>query len=443
MTGTATPPIYKRTEAETRDRSETVPLVSNLLFNRIEWSCHDSISPLETDWKELESRAKCSPFQRLSWVKPLYQNIHPEVSSGGLIKEEPFLITGHLNNQMVIVLPMVIEASILGKCLKWIGSDISDYNGMIVDENIIAEIPRGFFDKLMAQVAEIVPDLDAIFLTRNPEIKNSLKSDIFPRGQSWDGEHSSHTLGLSHDWKSLYANIRSKKSRQRLRSKFRALQNKYEVTFRQVRNPEEKAEATNQILEWKSSQLKNRGSRNPFGSEVLPSRTRMTINASVDDNCKKSVKVFGIYLDNQLVAGMLAFIADGKFYYLVSAYAPAFPSQYSVGTHLLVKTLELASRAGLQEYDFLLGDEAYKFDWCDTHVPLKNYLIPLTVKGSIYGLGIKSALTIKKQIMDSNFTNKVLRQMIKATSINHHQLPVGRQAFSPPLSDRATSSQGA
>jgi CelD/BcsL family acetyltransferase involved in cellulose biosynthesis len=48
---------------------------------------------------------------------------------------------------------------------------------------------------------------------------------------------------------------------------------------------------------------------------------------------------------------------------------------------LLVKTMQLACRAGYQQYDFLAGDEAYKMDWCDEHLGLQDQVRGLTFKG--------------------------------------------------------------
>ena len=51
-----------------------------------------------------------------------------------------------------------------------------------------------------------------------------------------------------------------------------------------------------------------------------------------------------------------------KFNYYQSGYDPAWAGK-SVGLVLLARTVQDAFAEGLQEFDFLRGDEAYKYRW--------------------------------------------------------------------------------
>lgn len=394
----------------------------NSQARQIQLFCHNSISELEPDWRKLEENSSCSPFQRLSWLKPLYEQISDEYSQPDEATREPLLISGYLGKRLVLVIPMMLESNIFGKRLKWVCSEVSDYNGMIIHNDVNAVLPPDYFNQIMDQVADFIPGLDAIYLTRNPAGNFNRELCKFSASENWNGEHSSHLLELDSDWKTLYAKIRSRKSRQRLRSKLRALRSEHTVTFRRIKNPDEAMKATQQILSWKSDQLSDRGSRDPFGTELNPGTVRQAITSCVVERSGHAIKVFGLFRDGELVAGMLAFVQNGTFYYLVSAYAPHVPAKFSVGTQMLVKSIELASRAGLRQYDFLLGDEAYKYDWCDTHIPLMNHLIPITFKGKIYGHGVKLLFAIKKRILASPFLTGIIRKLIKAQNLESRAL---------------------
>ena len=404
---------------ETQSLSSTEPHESPCITNRfgesnssshLELSVHGSLNDLEADWLEFEKRSRCSPFQRFSWIEALYQGFVKKNSDHKRPIVEPFLVTGRIENKLVFILPLYVEKNLFGKYLKWVGSEVSDYNGMILDADYAVKMPDDLFDQILEAVEKHNSGLDAIYLKRNFASQTALAGE---RVSSWQTEYGSHTLELSRDWNSLYSTIRSKKSKQRLKSKFRALKKTGKIRFQQVRGLDERIQVTRQILSWKSSQLKGRGSRNPFGSNDNPSQTRTAIFASVEDDNETSAKVFGMYRNDELVAGMLAFISDGKFFYLVSAYSPEVSNKFSIGTQMLVKTLELASRSGLRQYDFLLGDETYKFDWCDTKVHLVNHLIPFSLKGRIFETGIRAGFFLKRLVLQSPLLSSLGRKLNK------------------------------
>ena len=381
---------------------------------------HGSVSDLEADWREFEKSSRCSPFQRLSWVKALYQGIADEKNIHGSTLIEPFLVSGRLGKRLVFILPMMIEKSIFGTYLKWVGSEVSDYNGMILAADYAVAMPDDIFDQILQRVHETNPDLDAVYLKRNFASQSALAGN---KASSWQTEYGSHTLQLSKDWNSLYSSVRSKKSKQRLKSKFRAFKKTGRISFKQVRRLDDRLEVTRQILNWKSNQLKERGSRNPFGSETQPSQTRVAIKASVADTNETSARVFAMFRDDELVAGMIGFISDHKFFYLVSAYSPEVSNKFSIGTQLLVKTLELASRSGLHQYDFLLGDEAYKFDWCDTKVHLVNHIIPFSFKGRLFEAGIRAGFVVKKLVLQSPVLSRLGRKLNKTRDVKIFMSP--------------------
>jgi CelD/BcsL family acetyltransferase involved in cellulose biosynthesis len=73
-------------------------------------------------------------------------------------------------------------------------------------------------------------------------------------------------------------------------------------------------------------------------------------------------------LGGVLVAGHVGMVHDGRFSYWVPAYDPAW-SKDGVGAILLEWMIEQCHRQGLREFDFLLGNETYKWSYA-THTRL-------------------------------------------------------------------------
>lgn len=77
---------------------------------------------------------------------------------------------------------------------------------------------------------------------------------------------------------------------------------------------------------------------------------------------EKKLRLYTMKLGKQPVASVYALMHRGKFYYYQSGYHPDWSSK-SVGLVLVGETFKDCCESGFTEYDFLHGEEAYKFDW--------------------------------------------------------------------------------
>jgi CelD/BcsL family acetyltransferase involved in cellulose biosynthesis len=71
-----------------------------------------------------------------------------------------------------------------------------------------------------------------------------------------------------------------------------------------------------------------------------------------------------IWLEGECCASLFGFESGDCYYFYLSGFDQAW-SKYSLGFTLLWLSIREASRRGLKMYDFLRGDEDYKFDWSD------------------------------------------------------------------------------
>ena len=71
-----------------------------------------------------------------------------------------------------------------------------------------------------------------------------------------------------------------------------------------------------------------------------------------------------IWLEGECRASLFGFESGDCYYFFLSGFDQAW-SKYSLGFTLLWLSIREASWRGLKMYDFLRGDENYKFDWAD------------------------------------------------------------------------------
>jgi CelD/BcsL family acetyltransferase involved in cellulose biosynthesis len=74
------------------------------------------------------------------------------------------------------------------------------------------------------------------------------------------------------------------------------------------------------------------------------------------------LRFFVLLLDGKPAASLYAFWYNGVFYFYQAGFDPAY-GKYSVGLVTMALAIKAAIEEGAEEYDFLHGDERYKFHW--------------------------------------------------------------------------------
>ena len=100
------------------------------------------------------------------------------------------------------------------------------------------------------------------------------------------------------------------------------------------------------------------------------------------------------------------------------AYEEGNWGKYSPGRLLLEHLIEWSIQNKLKVFDFTIGGEHYKKDWCDTETPLFEILKPFTLKGKMYVMAQHTKQTVK----DIPWLGKQAKQFI-SWLINKGVLP--------------------
>lgn len=81
---------------------------------------------------------------------------------------------------------------------------------------------------------------------------------------------------------------------------------------------------------------------------------------------KECLEFSYITIDNECAAVHYGFKDDTKIYYYLPACSKKWKNKFSVGAILLYNIITYYKEKGINEFDFLRGNEEYKFDWTDT-----------------------------------------------------------------------------
>lgn len=365
-------------------------------------------------WRTIRQRSAASPFQSGAFQES-FLTASRMIAGGTEQKHNPVFVVCFDALRPVAIYPFAIKSGFAIRRLTWLADTLCDYNGAIIDHDYCRSIPDKMLEVIIGRVSDTIASIDCAYLIRNPCGHPTVPDTGLSRLSLIQAEHSAHALSLQRNWKEFYKNLRSKDTRRRFRGKYAALAKSGNLRFSRIRCNDKKIACATQVMDWKATQLHEAGDRNPFGSETAPSHLRATILEGLR-NKETGFDLFCLILDGKPVAGILALISGGTFNLWVTAFDPSVSSKYSVGTLLLIKTLEFASRNGLSHFDFLLGDETYKNDWCDIEIPLYHCFQPLTVKGSIYCCLVEGTVVLKKFLLSRPNAMKAIRNARKRVS---------------------------
>jgi CelD/BcsL family acetyltransferase involved in cellulose biosynthesis len=163
------------------------------------------------------------------------------------------------------------------------------------------------------------------------------------RGHSWD----SYLGGLSGE------------HRYNVRRKVNSLHTKFDVTFERVEDPLQRGPALRLLVDLHQARWREHGSSDAFHTENHIAFHEEFTNRALRQGW---LRLYVLRLDGQPASAVYALRYGPGFYFYQSGFDPKY-SRFSVGVAAMALSIKSAIEEGAEEYDFLHGDESYKFHW--------------------------------------------------------------------------------
>jgi CelD/BcsL family acetyltransferase involved in cellulose biosynthesis len=167
------------------------------------------------------------------------------------------------------------------------------------------------------------------------------------------------SIALRETWDD-YVKSRPGKLRYNLRSRLRRLGLCGEVRFRTANTADEARMALGELVRLHARRWAGQRTSTIFSSSL---RARAFYAEAVRRYAAKGLLDLTLLeVGGRAVAGSLGFVERGTFYYYLPAWEPEL-ARYAPSSLLLAHLIERAFAAGLERFDFMLGDEPYKAQW--------------------------------------------------------------------------------
>ncbi len=347
---------------------------------------HDGFESVRPLWLALQDHGQLTPYQRYGWAQAWMETIGATLGVTPLIVE----VTRHVSP--VALLPLGIVQRTGCRTAIFLGDRHNNYNMPILaradDGPSTAE-----WDEILSDVARQA-GID-IFEFANQPISWRGHSNALAQLKSAPAASPSFVTDLNPDFEVVLQQRRSKKAE----SKLRRLAVKLEQSLGPVKLATASSEAeAKTILHAVESFRRDRAATAGIPNFFDTDGARSFLNKAAAEG---ELRLDYLTAGDTIVAAYVGVAHDGRY----SSFMNSFLGRpdlntLSIGKQVLHQLIARLCATGFTSFDLGVGSDAYKLAWCDAD-PLTNAIIPVSKKGSVRAVGMRSVATAKRRIKNS------------------------------------------
>ena len=291
---------------------------------------------------------------------------------------ELFVVVTEQDGKIEGIAPLAIEHGRLGRRLHFLGRPGSDYSDFITSKDSESCLDS-LLNPVLSRQAWDTTVLDGI-TGDSPNFKRlaAIWESMAPKGQyRTDGPAPYLTLGERWD---DYQKGLSKKLITDTRRRLRRLRDIGEVNFKRCSDSDEVAGLMDQMVSLKRARYRATGARDIFRDER---RGEFYQEVALKLLERGWLDLSYLELNGTVMAIHFGFVHSNRFFH----YMPSFRQEYahfSPGRLLVDHQVRWAFEAGLEEFDFLMGADQYKYEWTDTFRTMYSF--------SLHGEGLRAKM---------------------------------------------------
>ena len=373
------------------ERRRTLPAAA---LGDIRTAIYEDLAAIERDWRAFEPQADCTVFQCFDWLATWQRLI------GARNGVQPAIAVGRDGaGAILFLLPLSVRAGGLSHELTWLGSELCDYNGPLLASAFSGRIDRGRFLALWEEITrklQAQPRLrfDVIALDKMPELIGAQQNPMRYLGGTANPS-GAYLTRLSGDWETFYTAARSSATRRRDRTKRKKLGEFGEIKFVTPATEGDVLSSLDILMAQKARSFARMGVGNLF---AVPGYADFFRAIAVDPATRPLVHVSRLDVGATPAAVNLALVYRGRYYHLLASYTDSELARFGPGAAHLHELMHYAIDRGCTVFDFTIGDERYKRDWCDTELTLYDIIAPVTRRGALVAAPKLAVRRLKRRI---------------------------------------------
>jgi len=319
-------------------------------------------------WCDFEQKADLTPFQTFGWLAAWQRHI------GAPRGVRPAIVVGRgPDGTPSFILPLAVERSKGMRRLTFLGSDLADYNAPLLAKEFTTAVEPGRFAGLWQAVIDLINadrslSFDLVELAKMPERVGTQANPMLELPVSLNPS-GAHRTALGESWEAYYGK-RSSATRRRDRTKFSRLAAYGEIAFIEPERAADIEVTLHCLFEQKAGSFARMGVRDPFAEAGYRD---FYLDLALDPDLGDLVQVARLDVGEETAAATFCLRWKGACYYLLASYQAGELARFGPGAQHLRHLMQLAIERGFSHFDFTIGDEAYKRDWCEEELKLYDH----------------------------------------------------------------------
>jgi len=334
---------------------------------------YDDLEQVKPLWLEFETQAALTPFQTTSWLYQWFSHI------GTLEKVKPVIVVAEDSAGPVFILPLQIETGVLRK-LSWLGTDLNDYNCPLIAADFEARASHLSMPDVWRHIVKFINAQDGlqhdyVRLEKMPEQICGQANPMLQMSTNLNASHAYRTPMLG-GWDAFYLAKRSSSNRSKDRYTRKKLAALGETSLVCPEQADGITRVVDTLIEQKGLRLEQMGVENFF---LRPGYTAFYRAIAAQE--RALIHVSQLNVGSTVAATNLGLTFRGAYYYVLTSYAQGETSRWSPGTIHMQDVMKLFCEKDYTAFDFTIGDEPYKMEWCEGNNPLHDYMDASTMQG--------------------------------------------------------------
>jgi CelD/BcsL family acetyltransferase involved in cellulose biosynthesis len=374
---------------------------------QIDLSLHDDLASIEKEWRAFEERADCTVFQTFDWLSTWLRHL------GCREGVKPVIVIGRHQGAILFVMPFALDAG--GRTLCWLGSSLCNYNGPLLVRDFSRRVSPAQFLQMWRQVKRLLRSRlghDLIDLEKMPETIGE-QQNPFCALHVTPHMNNAYLSALGTDWETYYAGKRSSATRRSDRKKQRRLSEHGEVKFLTAANRDDIERTLDALIEEKTVSYAKLGVDNMF---ERPGYRDFFLDMATGGQSGRLTHLSHIQVGDTIAAANFGLVFRGSYNYLLAGYDDGELARFGPGSIQLLEMMRYAIEQGIKVFDFTIGDEPYKREWCDRELHLYDYVAPTTMRGLVVAAPMLARRMLKRHIRQSPRVWAAVRKARKLAS---------------------------
>lgn len=340
---------------------------------------------LKKNWQELEKSSENYVFQTYTWSKYWFDTIC--LNSKNISLNIILICDDDFNPQLIV--PLCVKKKFGIKILTFLGGRQSDYQTIIADSTLLNDINK--FQKYYNCAKSVFPNSDIMHFEKVPEVIGNSRNillDIL----KFNYQESTFSVKLPPTYDDFKVKIKAK-TLSDIKRQVRRLNSLGEVELDCELKKEYEIEDIREMIKQKRARYSATNVPDMFRDDRI-CKFYLNLNKSPSDDFH--IHFSTLKLNDKIIATHWGIVYLNRFYFLMPTYLMGEYSVFSPGKILLNELINWSIKNKLNVFDFTIGSESYKKEWCDTEFFLFEHFTINSFKGYVYLLLIKAKRLSKR-----------------------------------------------